>query len=127
MSRQQNDWAGQALLSIPHHRIYRFAEAVLAWEDHLLQIRGERDGCVEGCYALDGCIEIFEAFLGDESGDLGSEAGGEVVFVEDDDAVGLSDGREYRFFVERDEGAEVEDFNRNGSVAQALSLRPLYR
>src|SRR4051812_16662791 len=84
----------------------------------MLLRRGERDGGIQAGDADYGTVEVVEGFFVDDGGDFSGEASSAGVLVEDDDFVcllhGLSDG----FAIDRDQGAQVEDFEIDPFVFQ---------
>ncbi len=77
----------------------------------LLKFRTVDGGCVERADAKNGCVEVIEAFFLDEAGDLSADPAEGFVFFDDDRAVCFANGVENGFFVERADGAQVEDFS----------------
>ena len=61
-------------------------------------------------YALDGCVQVVERFIGDDRGKLRRHAGAWRVFVDDNHAVGFLNRLDDDLLVERRKTEHVDDF-----------------
>ena len=63
---------------------------------------------------------MIEGFFGDDGGEFGADAHGLFVFVDDENFVGLAHGFENGFFVERRQGAQVDDFGFDAALGHGF-------
>src|SRR6267378_451269 len=75
------------------------------------QQRAVRTGNVGHGEALDRCVQAEEPVLRQRRGNFRAEAGGQVVFVHDEAAVGLLHGRAHRRLVPGRQGAQIEQLH----------------
>jgi hypothetical protein len=75
----------------------------------LLEFRAVNGRCIQSADSEDGSVEVIEAFLLNEAGDLGSNAAEGFVFFHDHGTMRFAHGVEDGFLVERSDGAKVED------------------
>src|SRR5208337_5351167 len=63
--------------------------------------------------AADRSVEEVEALVGDDRGDVRGGAAAQMAFVGDHDSIGFLDRSQDRVFVERDQRARIDYFNRD--------------
>src|SRR6266550_3223387 len=95
-------------------------------QDEIFQSRCIRDRHVVRGHAHDRPVEPFERLLIDPRRDLARDPTGPRVFVHDQDLVRLLYGRDDRGIIHRQQGAEVENFDRH-AVRLLELLRRLQR
>src|SRR5215208_596709 len=89
-------------------------------DESLLERRRERNGGVGRGDAAHGRVEVLEGLRGDRRRDLGAEATGERVLVEDERLRRLLDGAQHGILVPRGQRAEIEDLDRNTFALELL-------
>ena len=94
------------------------------WGRKAFSSGGENGTGVSGAaIRLHGRVEVLERLLGDRRGDLGAEAAGVRVLVEDDHLRRLLDRLEHRLAVPRDDRAQVDDLRRDAVLLGDLVRR----
>src|SRR5262249_7237937 len=91
-------------------------------DERLLEWRREGHWTIRRGDAADGRVEVLERLLGDRRRDLGAEASGARVLVQDEDLRRLPRARQHRVPVPRDDRAEVDDLD-----GDAVLLEPVRR
>ena len=71
--------------------------------------RAVNRGRVDGAKTADRGIEFVERLGLDHVGELGADAAERLLFLDDEDAVGLAHGGEHGVDIERPNGAEIND------------------
>ena len=87
-----------------------FDDDLGCWKLDGLEGRAVDGGGIERIDAEDGGVEFVEDGALNHVGDLSTDAAEGFVFFDVNGAMGFSDGLEDGFFVERTDGADVDDF-----------------
>src|SRR4051794_7734886 len=100
-------------VSVGEELTARLLDVARLGQDRALERRRERDRRVGRRDPHDRPVEVLEAALADQGGDLGTDAAGAGGLVQHDDLRRLAYRREDRLLVERAQGAQVDDLDRS--------------
>src|SRR3954453_2171884 len=91
-----------------------------AWDVKLLKRRTKRHRRMRGSDDLDRCIQIVEALVSNHGGDICGHAAARVVFINNNQAMGLANRFQYRFLIKRRNRSWIDDFYLDPLVGEGL-------